>query len=444
VSAPDQVLVDDSGVWELDLARRELRARGMPVPIGGRAFEILAVLAQATQEVVGKDALMSRVWPGAIVEENTLQVHISAIRKALGGDRAMLKTASGRGYRLLGGWASRERPAQAERAHSESQPAAVKPSFRTNLPAPVASLVGRAFAIRHLVEVLSAYRVLTLTGPGGIGKTALALEVARRMFASAWGDAFLVDLASLSDPGLVPSAIAGVLDLRLGGEQAGADSIARAIGGRQLLLVLDNCEHLIDAVARSAETIIRACPLVTVLATSRENLRIEGEYLYRVAPLSVPTEEDQEPDVIIAQSAVQLFVDRINASHAVLSPDPDELLVVAAICRHLDGIPLAIEFAAARATTLGLKPVAARLADSFAATSDALRNSRLDLRAPARGRAGPPPPCGNIPGRIYAFSSRGCRQRPQPSFGSGWNRKPGRQITGHARRTGIRGSLASA
>jgi predicted ATPase/DNA-binding winged helix-turn-helix (wHTH) protein len=364
VSGPDRVLVHESGTWELDLGRRELRARGAAVPIGGRAFEILAVLAQSAEDLVGKDDLMKRVWPGAVVEENTLQVHISAIRRALGGDREMLKTASGRGYRLLGAWMPREAAATAERTSHEPTSVA-RPAFQTNLPATVSELVGRAFAARHLASVMSAYRAVTLTGPGGIGKTALALHVARSVFAGGQGDAYLVDLASLLDPRLVPSAIAAVLDLRLGGEQAGADSVARAIGGKQFLLVLDNCEHLIDAVARSVETIVRMCPLVSVLGTSRENLRIEGEYVYRVAPLSVPSAEDQEPDVILAQSAVQLFVNRMSASRPAFLPDPGELLEIAAICRQLDGIPLAIEFAAARASSLGLKQVAARLGDRF-------------------------------------------------------------------------------
>ena len=129
--------------------------------------------------------------------------------------------------------------------------------------------------------------------------------------------------------------------------------------------MIDNCEHLIDAVANMTETIIQMCGSVSVLATSRENLRIVGEYVYRVGPLSVPTEQDLEPDVILAQSAVQLFIARINAAQAAFSPDPANLLQVAAVCRQLDGIPLAIEFAAARAATLGLAQVAARLDDRF-------------------------------------------------------------------------------
>ena len=163
----------------------------------------------------------------------------------------------------------------------------------------------------------------------------------------------------------MPPAIAGVLDVRMSNEESNAASVARAIGARELLLVIDNCEHLIDVVANMTEIMIQMCGSVSILATSRENLRIVGEYVYRVGPLSIPTEQDLEPDIILAQSAVQLFIARINAAQGAFSPDPANLLQVAAVCRRLDGIPLAIEFAAARAATLGLAQVAARLDDRF-------------------------------------------------------------------------------
>ncbi len=362
MSAPRDIWVDEFGTWELDLAQRELRAHGTPVAIGSRAVEILAVLVGSAGLVVRKDELMQRVWPGAIVEENTLQVHISAIRKALGHNRDWLKTVTGRGYRLFGNWKLREKAATGPKAGF--RPAGEgEQTFRTNLPAAASPLVGRALAIRHVERVLSIYRVVTLIGPGGIGKTTLALEVARNLYANARGDAFLVDLASLSDPDLTPSTVAAVLDLRLGNGQATAMAVAQAIGGRRILLLLDNCEHLIEAAAEFVETIVHMCPAVSVLTTSRENLRVEGECVYRVGPLSVPAEQEQQPDAILAQSAVQLFISRIRASWTSL--EPARLLEVAWICRQLDGIPLAIEFAAARVVTLGLSQVAALLDDRF-------------------------------------------------------------------------------
>jgi predicted ATPase/DNA-binding winged helix-turn-helix (wHTH) protein len=362
VPAQSRRVVYKSGEWEVDLARRELRARGIPVPIGGRAFEIIEVLVQSAGELVTKNDLMGRVWPGAIVEDNTLQFHISAIRKALGPDRGILKTASGRGYRLLGAWTFRQESTSSvdsidlEPVRSPAEP------FQTNLPAAASDLVGRTIAVQHLRDLLSAYRVVTLTGPGGIGKTKLALEVARGLFPSFEGDIRLVELVSLSDPGLVPSAVAGGLGLKLGGDEISAESVARAIGAQKLLLVLDNCEHVIDAAARLAETVLRMCSRATILATTREILKIEGEYVYRVPPLDVPPQYE-EPGKILARSAVRLFIATTRALQSDFSPHGENLPAIAAICRRLDGIPLAINFAATRVATLGLQQVAAGLDD---------------------------------------------------------------------------------
>jgi predicted ATPase/DNA-binding winged helix-turn-helix (wHTH) protein len=352
--------VYELGEWEVDLARRELRARGVPVPIGGRAFEIIEVLVQSAGELVTKNDLSARVWPGAIVEDNTLQFHISAIRKALGRDREMLKTASGRGYRLLGAWTSRQEDASsADSIDLEPMPRPAEP-YQTNLPAAASELVGRTVAVQHLRALLSAYRVVTLTGPGGIGKTRLALEVARSLFPGFQSDIRLVELVSLSDSGLVPSAVTGVLGLKLGGDEISAETVARAIGAQKLLLVLDNCEHVIDAAAKLAEAIVRMCPRTTILATSREILRIEGEHVYRVPPLDVPPEHE-EPGNIPGHSAVQLFIATTRALHSDFSPDAENLPAIAAICRRLDGIPLAIDLAATRVATLGIQQVAAGL-----------------------------------------------------------------------------------
>jgi predicted ATPase/DNA-binding winged helix-turn-helix (wHTH) protein len=346
--------------WEVDLARRELRARGVPVPIGGRAFEIIEVLVQSAGELVTKNDLSARVWPGAIVEDNTLQFHISAIRKALGPDRGILKTASGRGYRLLGAWTPRqESPSSVDSIDLEPMRNPAEP-FQTNLPAAASELVGRTNAVQHLRGLLSAYRVVTLTGPGGIGKTRLALEVARGLVPRFQGDIRLVELVSLSDPGLVPTAVAAVLGLKLGGDEISADSVARAIGAQRLLLVLDNCEHVIDAAAKLAEAIVRMCRRTTILATSREILKIEGECVYRVPPLDVPSQYE-EPGNILGHSAVQLFIATTKALQSDFLLDGENLSAIAAICRRLDGIPLAIDLAAARVATLGLQQVAAGL-----------------------------------------------------------------------------------
>jgi predicted ATPase len=192
------------------------------------------------------------------------------------------------------------------------------------------------------------------------------LEVARRVVGEFASGGVLVELASLSDPDLVPSAVAGVLGLNLAGEEISAEALTRAVGDQKLLLVFDNCEHVIDVAARLAETFVRMCPRTTILSTSREFLRIEGEYVYRVSPLDVPAIGREEPDHIMRQSAVELFIARTKALNPDFSPHAANLPTIAAICRHLDGIPLAIEFAAARAAALGPEQVAAGLRDRMA------------------------------------------------------------------------------
>ena len=365
MAAPRQGPVYTSGEYEIDVARRELRARGFPVPIGGRAFEIIEALVQSPGELISKDDLMDRVWPGVAIGDNTLHVHISAVRKALGANRGMLKTEAGRGYRLLGSWSKGDNVAPA--APERTLPALSLPERpqQTNFPAVAFNLIGRDAAVRHLLDLLSAYRVVTLTGPGGIGKTALALDVARKMLASFEGDGFLVELASVLDPDRVSSAVAGVLELKLGSNRIIAAAVARAIGERRLLLVLDNCEHVVDAAAELAETILRSCPFVSLLVTSREVLRIDGEQVYRVPPLIVPPEDPEERERFSEHSAIELFIARTQALDSSFIAGSPNLPTIASICRHLDGIPLAIEFAAARAATLGLSPVAQRLNERF-------------------------------------------------------------------------------
>ena len=227
-----------------------------------------------------------------------------------------------------------------------------------------------------------------MTGPGGIGKTSLAIKAVRYLLPDFEDGGWLVELASLSDPGLVPSTVASTLGLKLTGEIS-AESVARAVGGRHLLLVLDNCEHVIDAAANLAETFTRLCPRTTIVATSREVLRIDGESVYRVPPLDVPALGQAAPDTIMQYSAVELFVARTKALNAGFSPHAEDLASIAAICRHLDGIPLAIELAAASAAALGIRAGGRRPARSLravdtrpphgaSAAADTARDARLE------------------------------------------------------------------
>ena len=358
-------LIHASGACEIDFGRRGLRVGGSFVPVGGRAFQIIEVLAGSAGELVTKDELLDRIWPGAIVGENTLHVHAGAIRKALGPYRGLLKTESGRGYRLLGDWNARRQHAAAPPVGPQHVRVEAE-SPVTNFPATVTHLIGPTAAVARLRDLVSAYRAVTLTGPGGIGKTSLALKAARGVLGEFPGGGWLVELASLSDAALVASTAAEVLRLPNGTTGVTPESLAHSIEDKKLLLVLDNCEHLIGAVATLAETLLARCPHTTIIATSREILRIQGEQAYRIPPLEVPASGLDDADHISRFGAVELFIARTKELNSGFSPRAGELPIIGAICRRLDGIPQAIEFAAAQASTLGLQPVADGLHDRFA------------------------------------------------------------------------------
>ena len=388
------------------------------MPIGGRAFDFLEVLIRSAGELVTKDELMDQLWPGAVVTENTLQVLAGAVRRALGPYRELVRTEAGRGYRLLGEWTVRRRniatpPVGLRQTGIVNELAGTN----TNFPAAIAPLIGRFAALQTLRALISAYRVVTLTGTGGIGKTVLALELARRVHGEFANGGWLVELASLSDPNLVPSAVASVLGLRLESSTISPEAVGRAIASKNFLLVLDNCEHLIDATATLVETLMRLCPRVTILATSREIFRITGEYAYPVPRLEVPAMGRAEPEHILSQSAVELFIARTNALAPDFTPHAANLPAIATICRHLDGIPLAIEFAAGHAATLGPEHVAEGLRDRIAllaswtprhdpAASDAPRNARLELWPAAGTGAALVAPSSHLFGRLYYYRRR--------------------------------------
>jgi predicted ATPase/class 3 adenylate cyclase len=235
----------------------------------------------------------------------------------------------------------------------------------TNLPAPATDLIGRATELAEVADLVAAQRIVTLTGAGGIGKTRLGLEVARQRLPDFPDGVWLAELASLADAELVADAVATALGLELAGGIASPDGVARALGSKQLLLMLDNCEHVIERAACMAETLARANPKLRIMATSREPLRAEGEHLYQVPPLDVPAADAHDPDDVLRHGAVQLFVARARAAAPHFVPDARTAALIGAVCRHLDGIPLAIELAAARTATLGVEGVAARLDDRF-------------------------------------------------------------------------------
>src|SRR3984893_1864295 len=345
--------------------RRELLADGQPIHLGGRTFDVLMALIEGQGAVVAKDTLMERVWPNRIVEENSLHFQISALRDALGAERSLIRTISGPGYQFTGEIRTVAASPHAQVMTNTVAPVAAPPRPPTNLPEPVSELIGRDVEVEEVLRLTATHRLVTLTGAGGIGKTRLGLEVARRLLPKFADGVWVIELALLSDPDLVRAAVVTALGLDLADNVVSPERVANALAAKQLLLVLDNCEHLVGAAACMAEALLRANPAARVMATSREPLRAEGECLYRVPPLAVPTEGSQDAEDPLRYGAVRLFVARARAAARQFSPDGRGAAAIAAICRHLDGIPLAIELAAARTNALGVEELAARLDDCF-------------------------------------------------------------------------------
>jgi predicted ATPase/DNA-binding winged helix-turn-helix (wHTH) protein len=359
------------GSCQLHLHRRELLVKGAPVHIGSRAFDLLRLLVEARGELVTKDEILNRVWPGRVVEDNTLQFQISTLRKALGEDRDIVKTISGRGYRFAADLIPGEPEAIAKRGAASAAPLHVAP---TNLQASTSELIGREADRSEVAGLVAAHRLVTLIGAGGIGKTRLGLEVARDLLPKFVDGVWVAELAPLSDPELVPATVAAALGLDLPAGRVSAKRIAAALGSKQVLLVLDNCEHVIEAAASIAEVLLHATA-ATVMVTSREPLRAEGERIYRVPPLDVPAEGIEDVEDLLLHGAVRLFVARARAADPGFSIDLRIAAAGAAICRCLDGIPLAIELAAARAAALGVEGLAARLDDRFGVLTEGRRTA---------------------------------------------------------------------
>jgi predicted ATPase len=259
-------------------------------------------------------------------------VQIAALRKALGAHRDLIRTVAGRGYQFTGEL----------RAASVAVPAS---SPATNLATPVSELIGRDAELREVTDLVRAHRLVTLTGAGGIGKTRLGLEAGRELLPTFAGGVWIAELGPLSDPELVSATVAVALGLTLGADTLSPERVAAALGPREVLLVLDNCEHVIEAAARMAEALLRASPVARVMATSREPLRAAGEFVHRVPGLDVPAEGTQATEELLQSGAVRLFVARSLAANPHFATDGHIAAVVAAICRRLDGIPLAIELA---------------------------------------------------------------------------------------------------
>jgi predicted ATPase/DNA-binding winged helix-turn-helix (wHTH) protein len=336
---------------------RRFLADGEPVNLRPRAFDLLLALVEAAGSMVPHDVLIERVWQDRTVTENNLQVQIAALRNALGDDRDLIRTVARRGYQFTGGVAAPRSAAAAEPSTpSANMPVASREAPQTNLPEAVSELIGRQAELDGILALARAHRLVTLIGAGGIGKTRLALETARQLQPQFADGAWIVEMSTLCDSAQVPRAVAAAIGLPL--SAAGdVERLASNIGAREMLIILDTCEHVIDAAAAMAEALLRRCSGVRVIATSREPLGACDEWIYRIGPLGVPFADETG---LVASEAVALFVARARATNVDFSVEPSAMTAIAAICCKLDGVPLAIELAATRAATLGVHALANR------------------------------------------------------------------------------------
>ena len=324
------------------------------LPLGGRALDILIYLAERPGEVIAKQELIDHVWSDVTVEEGSLRVHVAAIRKALGDGQfgtRYIANIKGRGYSFVG--------TVFLAGGTESRNAKFRQQGR--LPARPLMMIGRETVVSEVSDKLRDQQFVTLLGPGGIGKTTIALAVGHAVAEEFGGKVHFVDLESLTDPRHVAGAVATSLGLALKSKDPSLE-LVDFVRSRKLLIILDSCEHVIEAVASLAEQLYQETEEVHVLTTSRELLKVEGEHCYRVLPLDYPPDgSEQTANAVLRYPAVQLFVQRVAARAGSFVLIDEEAPFVAEMCRKLDGIPLAIELAAGQVAALGIKNTAARL-----------------------------------------------------------------------------------
>jgi len=367
------------GPFRLYPAQRALVEGDRPLRVGSRSFDLLVALCLKAGDVVSNAELLAAAWPNRVVEEGSLRVHIATLRKALGdgqNGRRFITNVPLRGYCFVA-------PIEVDRA-AVDQPSApashaalsgsVKPLRRP--PLQLTYLVGRERETTELMQRLLERRCITLVGAGGIGKTSVALAMARRLGETDGFDVVLVELASLSAPELVPMAVAAALGV-VAPEVDPLAAITAFLRGRtKLLIVLDNCEHLIEAVALTAEHMLTHAKDVYVLSTSREALRIQGEWVQRLGSLALaPLEAPETAQEAMQYPAVQLFVERAAAGASTFELRDADARTVCTICRRLDGIPLAIELAAGAVDLVGLSGLADGLGSRLALLSRGRRTA---------------------------------------------------------------------
>jgi predicted ATPase/DNA-binding winged helix-turn-helix (wHTH) protein len=350
------------GSFRLEPTQQLLLEGDRPVAIGARALAILVALVERAGEVIGKEDLIARVWPDVFVEESNLRVHVAALRRALrdgqSGNRFVVNVP-GRGYSFVA-------PILLQDA---APPTELPPIGCTDkpggLPLPLTRVIGRSAVVEALSAQLGPRRFVTLVGPGGIGKTTVAVAVARAVLADYRDGVAFVDFGAVSSPQLVPSALASVLGLAVPSEDA-IQAVSLFLRHKHMLLVLDSCEHVIEAAAAAAEEVTSSAASVHILATSREPLRAAGERVHRLPPLENPSESTGLTGAeALTFPGIQLFVERAAATLGDFALSDADAPIAADICRRLDGIALAIELAAGRVAAFGLRGLAARLDDRF-------------------------------------------------------------------------------
>jgi predicted ATPase/DNA-binding winged helix-turn-helix (wHTH) protein len=343
------------GSFELSSRKRVLRRDGAILPLGSRALDLLIYLAERPGEVIAKQELIDHVWSDVTVEEGSIRVHVAAIRKALGdgqfGNR-YIANIKGRGYSFVGTVIPLAGGTESRNAKFRHQGRLARRPIM---------MIGRETAASEVSGKLRKERFVTLLGPGGIGKTTIALAVGRAAAEEFGEEVHFIDLESLTDPRHVAGAVATSLGLALKSKDPGLE-LLDLVRSRKLLIILDSCEHVIEGVALVAERLYQEAEQVNLLTTSRESLKVEGEHCYRVLPLDFPPDgSEQTANAVLRYPAVQLFVRRVAARAGSVILTDEEAPFVAEMCRKLDGMPLAIELAAGQVAALGLKNTVSRL-----------------------------------------------------------------------------------
>jgi predicted ATPase/DNA-binding winged helix-turn-helix (wHTH) protein len=330
-----------------------------PVHIGVRALDLLIVLTERAGEVVTKDELFARVWPDVTVDEGNLRTQVALVRKVIRDGQAgarYIMNVPGRGYRFVA-------PISTTRTPKPIEPLASAVESASSLPTRLTRLIGRADAVGDIGGRLNRDRFVTITGPGGIGKTSVALAVAEQAASSCDHGVHVVDCAPLLGASLVARKMASTLGLEIAADDPTRGLVA-FLRGKRMLIVLDSCDRVLEAAAVLVEDLLKGAPGLGILATSREPLRAEGENVYRLPPLEIPPASiTLTANQALTYPAVQLFVERVTSSVGEFELSDNDAAVVGDICRRLDGIALAIELAAARVDVFGLSGVAARLED---------------------------------------------------------------------------------